>query len=381
MQQAAARARAIADPAVGPRTGLQHVGEVFGAHGGGEVGIDPIGADNGRHGGGGGGRFGGAVDGGGIAGNQPQFGLGAMGRRHARAQALQAPMDGLPHLIAEIAQAAAQHHAGRNHIPGFAAMELGDTHHRRIRGGDVAAGDRLQGLHQGAAGHDRIDALLGHGGMAAAAAQFDFELVAARHHRPWAHGKTPLRQAGPVVQAVDRLHRETLEQALLHHHPAAALVFFGRLEDQYHGAVKASGFGQVLGGPQQHGGVAVVAAGVHAARVAGAMGKGVGLGDRQGIHVGPQADAGLAGAGPQHPDHAGAGQAGVHLTAEAGEPFGHQGGGAVFCEGRFGMGVQVPPPGGHGWGQVLQTGDQRHGGRRLRPPTPATRYPPAGAGW
>ena len=130
----------------------------------------------------------------------------------------------------------------------------------------------------------------------------------------------------------------------------------------------------------------VVAAGVHAAGVAGAMGKGVGLGDRQGIHVGPQADAaartpGIAGAGPQHPDHAGAGQAGVHLTAEAGEPFGHQGGGAVFCEGRFGMGVQVPSPGGHGWGQVLQTGDQRHGGRRLRPPTPATRYPPAGAGW
>ena len=61
------------------------------------------------------------------------------------------------------------------------------------------------------------------------------------------------------MQAVDRLHRETLEQALLHHHPAAALVFFGRLEDQHHGAVKASGFGQVLGSPQQHGGVAVSA--------------------------------------------------------------------------------------------------------------------------
>ena len=130
--------------------------------------------------------------------------------------------------------------------------------------------------------------------------------------------------------------------------------------------------------------MAVVAAGVHAARVAGAMGKGVGLRDRQGIHVGPQADAavrtpGPAGARPQHPYHASAGQAGVHLTAEAGEPLCHQGGGAVFCEGRFGMGVQVPTPGRHGGCQVLQAGDQRHG-RRLRPPTPATRYPLAGAG-
>jgi hypothetical protein len=147
------------------------------------VGVDPLGPDDGCHGGGGGGggggRLGGAVDGGGIARQYPQLGPGAMGRRHARAQALQAPMDGVPHLVAEVAQAAPQHHLGRNHVPGFAAVELGDTDHRRIRGGDVAAGDRLQGLHQGAAGDDRIDALFGHGGMAAAAAQFDFELVAA----------------------------------------------------------------------------------------------------------------------------------------------------------------------------------------------------------
>jgi hypothetical protein len=44
------------------------------------------------------------------------------------------------------------------------------------------------------------------------------------------------------------------------------------------------------------------------------------------------------------------------------------------------MGVQVSPPGRHGGGQLLQASNQRHGGR-LRLPTPATRRPPAGAGW
>ena len=53
------------------------------------------------------------------------------------------------------------------------------------------------------------------------------------------------------------------------------------------------------------------------------MGKGVGLRDRQGIHVCPQADAAARSAGLQHPHHAGGRQAGVHLTAEAAEPLGH----------------------------------------------------------
>ena len=70
------------------------------------------------------------------------------------------------------------------------------------------------------------------------------------------------------MQPIHRLHREAIEQTLLHHHPATAFVFLGGLEDQHHGAVEAAGFGQVTGRPQQHGGVAVMAAGVHATGMA-----------------------------------------------------------------------------------------------------------------
>ena len=75
------------------------------------------------------------------------------------------------------------------------------------------------------------------------------------------------RHARPVVRAEDGLHRELVEQAVLHHLARAAAAFFGRLEHQVHGAVEVAVLAQMLGRRQQHRGVAVVAAGVHLAGV------------------------------------------------------------------------------------------------------------------
>jgi hypothetical protein len=93
------------------------------------------------------------------------------------------------------------------------------------------------------------------------------ELVARRERRPRLERELAGLQARPVVRAEDRLHRELLEQAVLHHLARAAAAFFGRLEDEVDRAVVVAVLRQVLGRGEQHRRVAVVAARVHLAGV------------------------------------------------------------------------------------------------------------------
>jgi hypothetical protein len=100
-------------------------------------------------------------------------------------------------------------------------------------------------------------------------------------------------------------------------------------------------------GRQQHGGVAVVAAGVHLAEHLAGPGLAAGLGDRQRVHVGAQADAAGAGARAQRAHHAGAAQAAVHLPAPALPALGHQVAGGVLFVGQLGVGVDLLADGDH----------------------------------
>jgi hypothetical protein len=93
-------------------------------------------------------------------------------------------------------------------------------------------------LHQGAAGQHHVDRLVRHRGVAAAPGDLDLEAVGAGHHRPFGDAEAAGRHARPVVQAEHHVHGEALEQALLDHDAAAALVFLGRLEDEIHRAVE-----------------------------------------------------------------------------------------------------------------------------------------------
>lgn len=99
--------------------------------------------------------------------------------------------------------------------------------------------------------------------------------------------------------------------------------------------------GQVLRRAQQHRGVAVVAAAVHAAADGGLVREAVVLGHGQRVHVGAQADGLAAAAAAQDADHAGFPQPRVDFQPPLAQALGHQVGGARFLEGQLGMGVDV----------------------------------------
>ncbi len=210
-------------------------------------------------------------------------------------------------------------------------------------GCSVRADHGLQRLHQLRPGDDGIDALMRHRRMAAVAAHGDLEGAGAGHHRPRHHRNFADRNAGPVVQAEHGVDREALEQPVLDHHRRAAFGLLGRLEDEGHAAVEIRVGGQPARGAEQHRRVAVVAAGVHLPGVPRMVGELVHLDQRQGIHVGAQADHARRGAGTHDADDAGAGDAAMHLDPVAFELARHQLGGPLLVEGEFRMRVDVAP--------------------------------------
>ena len=106
-------------------------------------------------------------------------------------------------------------------------------------------------------------------------------------------------------------------------------------------AVEAALVREVLRRSEQHGGVAVVAARVHLAGDGAGVGQAGVLVDGQGVHVGAQAEAALAVAQLELPDHPGAAQAAMHGVAPFGQPFGHQIAGGEFFKAEFGMRVDA----------------------------------------
>mgnify|MGYP002621741539 CR=1 FL=1 len=196
-------------------------------------------------------------------------------------------------------------------------MNLRDADHHGVQRMGVAAGDGLQRIHDLRGGHHGIHPHMRHRAMRALALHGDLENVEGGHHRPGPHGHLADIEAWPVVHAIDLLDREFLEQPVLDHDAAAAFILLRRLEDEIDRAVEILRLGEVLGGAQQHGGVAVMAAGMHLALMLRLVAEIVLLVHVQRIHVGTQAD-GPAGAvaARQLADDAGAGEAAMHLDAE-----------------------------------------------------------------
>ena len=164
---------------------------------------------------------------------------------------------------------------------------------------------------------------------------------------------------------VDRKHRvagELLEQAVLDHRLAAAAALLGRLEDEVHRTLEVAALAQHLGGAQQHGRVAVVAAGMHAAGVLRAMLEVVGLVHRQAVHVGAQADRLHRVALAQGSHQAGLAEAARHFEAPLLELGGDDVGGAVLLVSKLRMGVDVAADGGD---LTVDFKTARHNGHRL----------------
>jgi hypothetical protein len=147
--------------------------------------------------------------------------------------------------------------------------------------------------------------------------------------------------AGHVVRGENRVTRKALKKALFNHDLRAAGVLFGGLKNQVQRARKLDFLRNVLGRCHQHGGVPVVAAGVHHARVHAAVRQVIGFVDGQGVHVGPQAQALAANAALQLGHQPGGGQAPRDAVAPAFQLLGQHLRGAELFETQLGVAVQI----------------------------------------
>ena len=129
------------------------------------------------------------------------------------------------------------------------------------------------------------------------------------------------------------------------------------------GAVEIACLGQVLGGPEQHGGVAVMAAAMHLAWNLGRMRKVVLFPHVQRVHVGAERyrfiDAGST-AALQCADDTGTAEAAMHLNPPFLQLRRDDAGCPELLERRFGVGMEVAPPSGHLLVEVGDSVDDRH---------------------
>ncbi len=323
--------------------------------------------------------LGGAVDGRRIPPLVAHRGGAAVSRSDPLGDALDLGLDLILDRRLERARGAAQHRLLGDHVPGIAGVELRHRDHDGIERTDGAARDGLQRADDLGRHHHRIDAALGHRGMAADPGHGDLEDIERRHHGALHDAELAGRHARPVVHAVDRLDRKFVEQALLDHDAAAALVLLGRLEDEMHRAVEIARLGQIASRAEQHGRMAVMAAGMHPASILRAMLEAVLLVDVERIHIGTQPNRAPTRSGLQGADHAGAGQPRASPRGRT-RPASWATTSAVRCSSNAvsGWAVDVAAPCRH---LVVIAGDaidDRHGGLpKLRPQWPGITNAPS----
>src|SRR5947208_6436927 len=102
--------------------------------------------------------------------------------------------------------------------------------------------------------------------MPAAPVDRDADLIGGREHGSGAYRDLARRQAWPIMQRVDLIHWKALEQAFAHHYITATAVLLGRLKDDVRSALERTRLAEIARRAEQHGGMALVSAGVDAPR-------------------------------------------------------------------------------------------------------------------
>jgi hypothetical protein len=233
---------------------------------------------------------------------------------------------------------------------------------------DIAADDGLQGQHDVGADHHRVQREMRMRGMTALARDVDVPAIGCRQQRAALRHDVAHRDARLVVDGEHRVAREFLEQSVLDHHPGAATALFGGLEDKVDGPLEVPRLAEDFGGTQQHRGMAVVTAGMHAARAPRAVPEVVGLVHRQAVHVGPQPDRAHRVALAQSTHHAGLAEAPGHLDAPLLQFRRDDVGSPRFLEGELGMGMDIAADGGDLTLDLERTRQNRHQLPRLEWP-------------
>ena len=268
----------------------------------------------------------------------------------------------LAHAFVEGADGADHFHLVGNDVVADAALDRAEgDDHRQLRDVLAAADDGLRGADDIGRGDDRVDAAPRPRTVRLPALDHDVEAVRRRHRRAGAITDLPGVEGAEHVQAEHRLGFEVAEEALLQHFLGAALLavrraFLGRLEDeQYFARQVGLHRHHRFGHAHQGRGVGVVAAGVHHADGLAAEGRGdlgrerqrVAFGHRQRVHVGADRDARAGLAALEHRDHAGGGDAGLHVQAERAQVVGDEFRCAYFAVAEFRVLVDVAAPGQH----------------------------------
>ena len=162
------------------------------------------------------------------------------------------------------------------------------------------------------------------------------------------------------MQAVEFVARKLLEQAVGDHGARAAKPLLGRLEDEGDAACEVAGLRKIARRTEQHGRVAVVAAGMHGSGLRGAPRQVGGFLDRQRVHVGAQPKASRPfRVAMQDADDAGLAQAAMNLDSVVLEFLGDERRCAHLLETDFGMGVDVTPDRGQFVGVSIDAGKDR----------------------
>ena len=229
----------------------------------------------------------------------------------------------------------------RDHVGRVACQKCTQRNDAGLQGWHVARNNTLQGHDNGRAHEDGVNRIVRKGRMAAHALDGDDAGVCAGHGTTGHGHELAFRNAGAVVHAKHGIAGKQVQETVFEHLAGTAQTLFGGLEHGVHDAVEVSGGRQMACRRQQHGGVAVMATSVHLAKHLAGPGLARGFGNRQGVHVGTQADAACAGARTQGADHARATQAAVHLPAPAFKSCGHQVTGVVLLKSQLGVGVDL----------------------------------------
>ena len=128
---------------------------------------------------------------------------------------------------------------------------------------DAARYNCLNTLNDLCHGDRRIDPLIGKGGMASLARDKNLKKIRGTHSAPGCRRKVTNRQIGQLMQGKDGPDAEAIHQAIFDHRQSGAIGFFGWLENQDHRSVKTPVIRQIPRGPEQHCGVAIMAACAH----------------------------------------------------------------------------------------------------------------------
>ena len=189
------------------------------------------------------------------------------------------------------AQGAVQLHLLGDNVEHIAAADAADGQRRRLGGGNLPGQNLLQVDHDVGGDGDGIHAFFGGGSVAALATDGQKEVIGRSHHVAGLYRKGTRRnvrtQQIADVAAKGGVH--PFHDALFYGKLGAGNRLFVGLEQKPHSAAQLRPVVQQHpDGAQQHGGVGIVAAGVHLAVMLRGEGQAGGFLNGQGIHVSAQ---------------------------------------------------------------------------------------------